>query len=67
MTVFKTCAAATIDVVNKGRALLPRIAQTLLLELKIQPLTDQSIFVKGAVFDLGLGILTWSSIRKTPR
>jgi len=49
MTVFKTGAASTIDVVNKARALLPRIAQTLPPELKIQPLTDQSIFVKGAV------------------
>ena len=49
LTVFKAGDASTIDIVKKTRLLLPRIAQTLPPELRIQPLTDQSIFVKGAV------------------
>src|ERR1700759_5624353 len=49
LTVFKAGDASTIDIVKKTRQLLPRVAQTLPPELRIQPLTDQSIFVRGAV------------------
>jgi CzcA family heavy metal efflux pump len=49
LTVFKAGDASTIDIVNKTRQLLPRVAQTLPPALRIQPLTDQSIFVRGAV------------------
>ena len=49
LTVFKAGDASTIDIVTKTRQLLPRVAQTLPPELRIQPLTDQSIFVRGAV------------------
>jgi CzcA family heavy metal efflux pump len=49
LTVFKAGDASTIDVVKKIRQLLPRVAQTLPPNLRIQPLTDQSIFVRGAV------------------
>src|SRR6201999_3600588 len=49
MTVFKAGDASTIDVVKKTRDLLPRVAQTLPPELRIKPLSDQSIFVRGAV------------------
>ena len=49
LTVFKAGDASTIDVVNKTRQLLPRVAQTLPPALRIEPLSDQSVFVKGAV------------------
>jgi multidrug efflux pump subunit AcrB len=49
MTVFKAGDASTIDVVKKTRELLPRVQQTLPPELEIKPLSDQSIFVRGAV------------------
>jgi multidrug efflux pump subunit AcrB len=49
VTVLKAGNASTIDVVNGIRKLLPRIQTTLPPELKIQPLGDQSIFVRAAV------------------
>src|SRR5215471_16361650 len=49
VTVLKAGTASTLDVVNGIRALLPRVAATLPPELKIQPLADQSIFVRAAV------------------
>ncbi len=49
VSVLKSGTASTLDVVNGIRQLLPRIATTLPPELKIQPLADQSIFVRGAV------------------
>ncbi|WP_263366723.1 efflux RND transporter permease subunit [Edaphobacter bradus] len=49
VTVLKAGDASTIDVVNGVRQILPRVAQTLPPELKIQPLSDQSIFVRGAI------------------
>src|SRR6202012_5309829 len=49
VTVLKAGDASTIDVVKGVRQLLPRVAQTLPPELRIQPLADQSIFVRGAV------------------
>ncbi len=49
VTVLKAGNASTIDVVNGVRKLLPRIQLTLPPELKVQPLGDQSIFVRAAV------------------
>ena len=49
LTVLKAGNASTIDVVKGIRDLLPRVAQTLPPEMKILPLADQSIFVRGAV------------------
>jgi len=49
VTVLKAGNASTIDVVNGVREILPRVAQTLPPELKIQPLADQSLFVRAAV------------------
>src|ERR1700728_1939551 len=49
VSILKAGTASTISVVQGIRDLLPRVAQTLPPELKIQPLSDQSIFVKGAV------------------
>ena len=49
VSVLKAGNASTIDVVKGIRQLLPRIAQTLPPQLKIQPLADQSVFVSAAV------------------
>jgi CzcA family heavy metal efflux pump len=49
VTILKAGNASTINVVKGIRDLLPRVAQTLPSELKIVPLADQSIFVRGAV------------------
>src|SRR3984957_14075765 len=49
VTVLKAGSASTIDVVNGVRKLLPRVQTTLPPQLKIQPLGDQSIFVRAAV------------------
>src|SRR5256712_10528549 len=48
-TGLKRGNASTLDVVNGIRNLLPRVAATLPSELKVQPLADQSIFVRAAV------------------
>ena len=49
VTVLKAGDASTIDVVKGIRRLLPRVEQTLPPQLKIQPLSDQSIFVRGSI------------------
>jgi multidrug efflux pump subunit AcrB len=49
VTILKTGTASTLDVVAGVRALLPRVIPTLPPELSIQPLADQSIFVRAAV------------------
>src|SRR5882672_9431067 len=49
VTVLKTGAASTVDVVQGIRNLLPRVIPTLPPALRIQLLADQSVFVKAAV------------------
>jgi multidrug efflux pump subunit AcrB len=49
VTILKTGSASTLDVVRGIRGLLPRVAATLPPELRVQPLADQSIFVRAAV------------------
>jgi CzcA family heavy metal efflux pump len=49
LSIMKAGTASTISVVDGIRQLLPRVAQTLPPQLKIQALADQSIFVKAAV------------------
>jgi multidrug efflux pump subunit AcrB len=49
VSVLKAGNASTLDVVKGIRGLLPRVAQTLPAELKILPLADQSIFVRGSI------------------
>jgi len=49
LSIMKAGTASTISVVQGVRDLLPRVAQTLPPQLKIQALADQSIFVKSAV------------------
>ena len=49
LSVYKTGSSSTLDIVAEVKAALPRIAATLPPELRIQPLFDQSIFVRAAV------------------
>src|SRR5271156_4433167 len=49
MTVLKTGNVSTLEVISRIRALLPIIAQSLPPQLRITPLSDQSIFVRGAI------------------
>ena len=49
ISVFKNGNASTLDVVKGIRAILPRVASTVPPELKITPLSDQSVFVRAAV------------------
>src|SRR5882724_6945858 len=49
VTILKTGAASTLDVVAGIRAVLPRVIPTLPPQLAVQPLADQSIFVRAAV------------------
>ena len=49
MTVLKSGSASTIAIVQNVRNALPRIKATLPPQLKIAPLSDQSLFVKAAV------------------
>ena len=49
LTVVKSGNASTLDVVSGIRKMIPRVATTLPPQLKIEPLDDQSVFVRGAV------------------
>ncbi len=49
LTVMKIGTASTLDIVKNVRDLLPKIAATLPPELKIEPIADQSLFVRAAV------------------
>jgi multidrug efflux pump subunit AcrB len=49
LTVLKAGDASTISVVKGIRQILPRVAQTLPPQLKIEPLSDQSVFVRAAI------------------
>ncbi len=49
LTVYKAGSASTLDIVNGVRKLLPTIKSALPDDLKIEPLADQSIFVRAAI------------------
>jgi len=49
ISIVKNGNSSTLDVVSGIRKLLPRVASTLPSELKITPLSDQSVFVRGAI------------------
>lgn len=49
ISVLKAGTASTLSVVKGIRSLLPRVRQMVPANLKITPLGDQSIFVRGAV------------------
>jgi CzcA family heavy metal efflux pump len=49
ITVLKSGNASTLSVVGGVRALLPRIAATVPPELRMNPIGDQSIFVRASI------------------
>src|SRR5438094_5275759 len=49
VTILKSGSASTLDVVAGIRALLPRVLPTLPPQVQVQPLADQSVFVRAAV------------------
>jgi multidrug efflux pump subunit AcrB len=49
ISVLKNGSASTLSIANNLKALLPTAIQTLPLGLKIEPLFDQSVFVKAAI------------------
>src|SRR5579871_2925040 len=49
LTIQKAGNASTLDVIAGIKALLPQIATTVPSQLKMTPLADQSIFVRGAI------------------
>jgi multidrug efflux pump subunit AcrB len=49
MSVLKTGKASTIDIINSINAKLPQVRAAMPPELKIQALSDQSIFVRAAI------------------
>ncbi len=49
MTILKSGNASTLSIISRVRAVLPIAATSLPPQLKIVPLSDQSIFVRGAI------------------
>jgi multidrug efflux pump subunit AcrB len=49
VTIVKSGTASTLDVVSGIKKVIPRAATTLPPALRIEPLNDQSVFVRGAV------------------
>jgi multidrug efflux pump subunit AcrB len=49
MSVLKNGNVSTLEVISRIRQMLPTIAQQLPPQLRITPLSDQSIFVRGAI------------------
>ena len=49
MNILKTGSASTLDIIAGIREKLPAILATLPPQLRVSPLNDQSIFVKGAI------------------
>ncbi len=49
VSVLKTGKASTIDIINSINQKLPQIRASLPPELKIEPLSDQSVFVRAAI------------------
>ncbi|MDQ2773888.1 MAG: efflux RND transporter permease subunit [Acidobacteriota bacterium] len=49
VSILKAGSASTLDVVQGIKDILPKVAATLPPALRIHPLADQSIFVRGAI------------------
>ena len=49
LTIMKTGAASTLDIISRVRAELPKIQASLSTALKVTPLNDQSIFVRASI------------------
>jgi CzcA family heavy metal efflux pump len=49
MTILKLGKASTLDVINAIKAKLPQVQNVVPVGLKIQPIGDQSVFVKASI------------------
>jgi multidrug efflux pump subunit AcrB len=49
LSILKIGDTSTLDIVKEVRGMLPKIAATLPPELKIEPIADQSVFVRAAI------------------
>ncbi len=49
LTIMKSGAASTLDVVANAKAALPRIMRTVTADLQVKEFADQSLFVRAAV------------------
>ncbi len=49
VTILKSGGASTLDIIRRVRDRLPQIAATLPPALRMQPLADQSLFVRSAI------------------
>jgi multidrug efflux pump subunit AcrB len=49
LSILKVGDTSTLDIVKQVRGLLPQIAATLPPQLKIEPISDQSVFVRAAI------------------
>jgi multidrug efflux pump subunit AcrB len=49
LTVLKSGNASTLDVISGIKAMLPQIAKRLPPEFEVQPLSDQSLFVRASI------------------
>ena len=49
VTIQKSGSVSTLDIIKRVREKLPLIASSLPSQLRIQPLADQSVFVRGAI------------------
>jgi multidrug efflux pump subunit AcrB len=49
LTIQKAGDASTLDVISGIKSILPQIAATVPPQLRMQPLADQSIFVRGSI------------------
>ena len=49
LSILKVGDTSTLDIVKQVRAMLPQIASTLPPALKIEPISDQSVFVRAAI------------------
>jgi multidrug efflux pump subunit AcrB len=52
MSVLKTGKASTIDIINNINEKLPQIRAAMPADLKIEALSDQSVFVRAAISDV---------------
>ena len=50
MTILKSGSVSTLDVIDRIKALLPRIKETLPPGINVHAVGDQSIFVRAAIF-----------------
>ena len=49
MSILKTGNASTLDIIDRVKALLPKIKDSLPPEVNVQAISDQSVFVRAAI------------------